>query len=119
MIDKIADYSTYVFIVIWSWKKVIKKEIIVTFIIRSIGQFSFFFTRDEMMLFYFPNLVEPLFLVFATVEFFKGKEFAAKWYKRNIVWIWLCILAYKFQDEWFTHVTNVDRTEFFKNIFKK
>jgi len=49
--------------------------------------------------------------------FFKGKEFTAKWYKKNIIWIWLFILAYKFQDEWFTHVSNVDRTDFFKGLF--
>ncbi|MBU1203205.1 hypothetical protein KKH39_04165 [Patescibacteria group bacterium] len=119
LIDKIADYTTYIFIVIWGWKRVIKKEVIVTFLIRTIGQFSFFFTRDEMMLFYFPNLVEPLFLIYATAELFKGREKTAQWYKKNIVWIWLFILAYKFQDEWFTHVANVDRTEFFKNLFKR
>ena len=58
LIDKIADYVTYIFILIWSWKRVIRKEILVTFLIRTIGQFAFFFTRDEMMLFYFPNLLE-------------------------------------------------------------
>ena len=119
LIDKIADYTTYIFIVIWSWKKTIRREIIAAFLIRTIGQFSFFMTRDEMMLFYFPNLVEPLFLIFASVEFFKGKDFAAKWYKKNIIWIWIFILAYKFQDEWFTHVSNLDRTEFFKGLFRR
>ena len=119
LIDKIADYVTYIFIVVWAWRRVIRKEAIITFLIRTVGQFSFFLTRDEMMLFYFPNLIEPLFLIYASVEIFKGKEKTALWYRANWWWIWLIVLTYKFQDEWFTHVANVDRTEFFKGLFKR
>jgi hypothetical protein len=119
LIDKIADYVTYICMVIWAYKNkaIIKRELLLVFILRSIGQFLFFFTRNELSLFFFPNLVEPLFLFFVTMIVFKGKDIAEKFYKKYLWIIWAIILIYKFQDEWFTHVSNLDRSDFLKSLF--
>lgn len=115
-IDKIADYVTYVFMLIVGWKWEIHKEIKATFALRTIGQALFFLTRDEKMFFYFPNFLEPLFLIYATLLFIKKKK-AYSIYRKYIAPIWIFILIYKFQDEYITHIANVDRTTFFKNLF--
>jgi hypothetical protein len=119
IIDKIADYVTYICMVIWAYKNkaIIKKEILIVFLLRTIGQFMFFITRNELSLFFFPNLVEPLFLFFVTMLIFRGKELTEKFYKKYIWIIWIVILIYKFQDEWFTHVSNLDRSDFLKSLF--
>ena len=116
-LDKAADWVTYLFIFIWGWRRPIRREITATFALRTVGQVLFFATQNEMMLFYFPNLLEPLFLVYVTMARFRGWEQAQAIYRAKLVWIWLFILIYKFQDEWFTHVVNVDRTEYFKALF--
>ena len=118
-LDKAADWIGYLFIFIWGWKRPIRREIAATFALRTIGQALFFATHNEMMLFYFPNLLEPLFLVYVTMARFRGWEQAQAIYRAKIVGIWIFILLYKFQDEWFTHVANVDRSEFFKALFSK
>lgn len=117
-IDKAADWTAYLFIFIWAWRRPIRREISATFALRTIGQALFFATDNEMMLFWFPNLEEPLFLVYVTIARFRGWDRAQAIYRARIVWIWLGILAYKFQDEWFTHVANVDRTEFLRGLLK-
>lgn len=116
-IDKLADYVTYIFMLIVGWKWPIHKEIKITFAIRTIGQVLFFVTRDELMFFFFPNLLEPLFLIYATLLMFKKKE-AYKIYRKYFKWIWAFILVYKFQDELITHVVNVDRSTLIKQIFR-
>lgn len=115
-IDKLADYVTYIFMLFAGWKWQIHKEIKITFALRSIGQVLFFLTRDEMMFFYFPNLLEPLFLIYATLLLIKKKK-AYEIYRKFILPIWLFIILYKFQDEWITHVGNVDRSTLIKRIF--
>jgi hypothetical protein len=117
-LDKAADWVTYLFIFLWAWRRPIRREITATFALRTVGQAMFFATHDEMMLFFFPNLLEPLFLVYVTIGRFRGGDRAQAIYRAKRVVIWLCILAYKFQDEWFTHVANVDRTEFLKGLFR-
>lgn len=118
-IDKFADYVTYVFMVVVGWKWFIKKEILVTFALRTVGQALFFITNNEIVFFYFPNFLEPLFLVYATMVFYYKKEKKAfEKYKKHRPLIWGLIFFYKMQDEYITHVGNVDRTEFIKGLFK-
>lgn len=117
-LDKAADWIGYLFIFIWGWKQPIRREITATFALRTVGQALFFATHNELMLFYFPNLLEPLFLVYVTVARFRGRDRVQAIYRARFRWIWLGILLYKFQDEWFTHVANVDRTEFVKALFR-
>ncbi len=116
-LDKAADWVGYLFIFIWGWKRPIRREITATFALRTVGQVLFFATHNELMLFYFPNLLEPLFLVYVTIARFRGQDRVQAIYRARLLWIWLGILVYKFQDEWFTHVANVDRTEYIKALF--
>ena len=116
-VDKAADWFTYLCIFVWGWKRPIRREIAVTFALRTVGQTLFFLTQREIVFFWFPNLLEPLFLVWISLARLKGADAVAGIYRRRWRWIWLGILLYKFQDEWFTHVANVDRTEFFRSIF--
>lgn len=115
-IDKLADYVTYVLMLIVGWKWEIHKEIKITFAIRTIGQVLFFLTRNELMFFFFPNYLEPVFLIYATLLFLK-KEKAYKIYKKYFKVIWIFILLYKLQDEAITHVINIDRSSLIKKIF--
>lgn len=117
-IDKAADWVGYLFIFVWGWRRSIRREITATFALRTVGQVLFFATHDEKMLFYFPNLLEPLFLVYVTIARFRGWGRVQAIYRARLVLIWLGILVYKFQDEWFTHVANVDRTDFLRGLLR-
>jgi hypothetical protein len=117
-IDKIADYVAYIFMVVWGWKTPIRKEIVATFLLRTVGQALFFITGDEIVFFYFPNFLEPLFLIYVSIVRFRGKERAYDIYRRYIWPIWIFILVYKMQDEYFTHVGNVDRSDFIRNLIE-
>ncbi len=117
-IDKIADWVTYVFMVVAAYKGGwhIKKWILGLFLFRSIGQLLFLITSDEILFFYFPNFLEPLFLIYATILFFKKertKEIFDKWRIPIII----CIVLYKMQDEYITHVGNVDRSDLISGWF--
>ncbi len=115
-IDKIADYVAYVFMFLWGWKQKIRREIAATFILRTVGQILFFVTNNEIVFFYFPNLLEPLFLIYVTIARVKGWDKVHEIYVRRAWPIWLFIFAYKLQDEYFTHVANIDRSEFFQRL---
>jgi hypothetical protein len=108
--DKLADYVAYVFMLIWGWR---------TPILRTVGQALFFATGNELALFFFPNLLEPLFLVYVTLARFKGVAAGDAAYARHRVLIWALICIYKFQDEWLTHVANVDRTSLVRSLFER
>jgi len=117
-IDKIADWATYVGMVFASWRLrwKIRKWIYGLFIFRSIGQIVFLLFGDERIFFIFPNFLEPLFLIYATVVLFK-KGSAYEFYLRHKIWIWLFIIIYKMQDEWITHIGNIDRSDILQSLF--
>lgn len=119
IVDKVADYWAYVFMLLWGWNQPIRREVALTFSLRTVGQMLFFATRNELALFYFPNLLEPLFLVYATMIRLAGSERAHDIYRRHIVLIWAGIMLYKLQDEWITHVANVDRTTLLKQLLDR
>ena len=114
-IDKSADWVTYVFMVVAAWRWPLRNWIIGLFVFRSIGQALFFITQNELMFFFFPNFLEPLFLAYATILHFKGDE-AFAFFKRNMVWILAIVILYKLQDEYVTHVGNIDRSELISRI---
>lgn len=116
LVDKAADYFAYVCMLIWGWRQPIRREIGATFALRTVGQALFFATRNELALFVFPNLLEPLFLVYATLGRFFGWERAQGVYRERWIVVWTGILAYKFQDEWLTHVANIDRSEALRRL---
>ena len=109
-IDKSADYVTYVCMVIAAWRWPQRRIIVALFAFRTIGQALFFITGDEIVFFLFPNFLEPLFLVYATILFLKGAD-APALFARHAIVIWTLVIAYKVQDEYVTHVGNVDRSE--------
>jgi len=115
-VDKSADWVTYVFMVVAAWRWPMRRVIIGLFVFRSIGQALFFLTEDEFVFFLFPNFLEPLFLVYATIAFFRRVD-APAFYHRHIIAIWVGVFLYKMQDEWITHVSNVDRTELIRGLF--
>ncbi len=98
------------------WQQPIRREITATFALRTIGQALFFTSRNELALFAFPNLLEPLFLVYVTIARFVGHERAYVVYRQKRALIWACILLYNFQDEWLTHVANIDRSEALRRL---
>jgi hypothetical protein len=116
LVDKAADYVTYVFMFLWGWRTPLRRAFTVTFLLRTVGQILFFATRNELALFFFPNLLEPLFLIYVTLGKLRGAAAAHDTYDRRRVVIWLFILVYKFQDEWITHVANVDRSHFVRSL---
>ncbi len=117
-IDKAADYVTYIFMVVSAWKGKwpILKWIIAFFVLRSVGQLLFFITNNEAIFFFFPNFLEPLFLIYATIRFFK-KEDAPEVFTKWRIPIAIFIFLYKMQDEYITHIGNIDRTELVQDMF--
>lgn len=115
-IDKAADYTTYVFMVVAAWRWPVRKWIIGLFVLRTVGQTAFFVTQNELMLLFFPNFLEPLFLVCATLLHLK----------RSVTWEHLtryryvygvAIFIYKMQDEVLTHLVDFDRSEAIGRLF--
>ncbi len=96
--------------VIAAWRWPLRRAVIALFALRSVGQALFFLTGDELVFLLFPNFLEPLFLAYASIAFLKRSE-APAFFERHAVAIWLVVVCYKLQDEYVTHVANVDRTE--------
>jgi len=121
-IDKIADWATYVGMAFaaWKWRWGIRRWIYGLFIFRSIGQLIFLITGNEQILFYFPNFLEPLFLIYATIFFLKKavESSAYVFYLKHKWTIWIFVVLYKMQDEYLTHIANTDRSDFIGNLFR-
>ena len=115
-VDKSADYVTYVCMVVAAWKWPLRRAVIALFAVRTVGQALFFITNNELVFFLFPNFLEPLFLVYATILFFK-RDAAPAFFARHAVVIWVLVIAYKLQDEFVTHVANIDRSELIGRLF--
>ena len=115
-IDKSADYVTYAFMVVAAWRWPLRRVIVALFALRTVGQALFFITSNEIVFFFFPNFLEPLFLVYATILFFKRSE-APAFFARYAIAIWVLVVVYKLQDEFITHVANVDRSELIAKLF--
>lgn len=108
-IDKIADWFSYIFMLLVGLRWNIKKTIIILFIYRTIGQTLFFLTRNELIFFYFQNLLEPLVMIYALFIFSRRSEGAAfETYKKHLRLIWAIIIGYKVWNEWYLHLANID-----------
>lgn len=119
-IDKIADWATYIGMLVaayrFAWS--IKRWVLVLFIYRSIGQVLFLVTGAEWWLFVFANFLEPLFLVYATARFFaKSEDRSAAWFLRHRTLIVVLVVLYKLQDEYITHIGNIDRSDLIGKLF--
>lgn len=114
LIDKFADYISYIFMVVAGWKWRIRNTLLVLFVYRTIGQALFFVTGNEIYFFYFQNFLEPLMLIYTLFLFRTGAEHTAyKIYKKNIAKVWMIILVYKMWNEWYLHFANIDLSTIF------
>ena len=125
-LDKVTDWVTYVAIVVVAYRDVwpIRRLMLGLFVFRSVGQVGFLLTGNELLLALFPNFLEPLFLVTATIlAFERVVRRAPDWRDRGFAVLrryrWLIgglIVIYKLQDEYFTHVANIDRSDFLRDL---
>lgn len=125
-VDKLSDWATYVAIVVVAYRNAwpTKRLMLGLFLFRSVGQAGFLLTGNELLLAVFPNFLEPVFLV--TVSILAWERVIRRlpdWQGRGFGVLhryrWLIgtlIVIYKLQDEYFTHVANVDRSEFFQRL---
>lgn len=116
-IDKIADLFSYFFMLFLGIRFRIKNTIIVLFVYRLIGQIMFFTTRNELVFFFFQNLLEPLLLIYTIFLFkFKSDEKAYAFYRKHIILVWIIVLCYKIWNEWYLHYANIDLSTLFFGI---
>lgn len=126
-VDKITDWVTYVAIVVLAYRNAwpTKRLMLGLFLFRSIGQAGFLLTGNELLLAFFPNFLEPLFLVTATIlAWERAVRHVSDWKERGFAILhrhrWLIgtlIVIYKLQDEYVTHVGNIDRSDFVQQLF--
>ncbi len=117
-IDKFADLFSYCIMLVVGLKWSIKRTIVLLFSYRLVGQALFFLSRNEMMFFYFQNLLEPLVMVYALL-LFRNKwndEKAYKSYKKHLILIWIVIVGYKIWNEWYLHFANIDLSTMFFGV---
>jgi hypothetical protein len=126
-VDKLSDWVTYVAIVVVAYRNEwpTRRLMLGLFVFRSIGQLGFLLTGNELLLAIFPNFLEPLFLVTASILAWERViRRLPDWQERGFGnlrrhrWvIGTLIVIYKLQDEYFTHVANIDRSELFQRLF--
>jgi hypothetical protein len=120
-VDKITDWVTYLAIVVVAVRDAwpTRRLMIGLFIFRTIGQVGFLVTGNELMLALFPNFLEPLFLVTASIlAYDRAIRGHADWQERGFAvlrrhgwWIGTVIVVYKLVDEYVTHIGNIDRSD--------
>lgn len=109
-IDKVADYFTYIVMLLVGRKWPIGKTILALFLLRTIGQALFFATGNEAVFFFFPNFLEPLFMAYSLLMF-KYQGQAHTKYRQHFWLIWAIIVPYKIWNEWNTHIANIELSE--------
>ena len=128
-LDKVTDWVTYVAIVVVAYRNQwpIRRLMLGLFLFRSVGQVSFLVTGNELFLALFPNFLEPLFLVTASIlAWERVVRHLPDWQERGFAVLarykWLIgtiIVIYKLQDEYITHVGNIDRSELFQQLLDR
>lgn len=128
-VDKITDWVTYVAIVVVAYRNEwpTRRLMLGLFLFRSIGQVGFLVTGNELLLAVFPNFLEPLFLVTVSIRAWQRTvRHRPDWRARTFGilhrhrWvIGTLIVVYKLQDEYFTHVANIDRSEFVQQLLER
>jgi hypothetical protein len=125
-VDKITDWVTYVAIVAFAYRNAwpTRRLMLGLFVFRSVGQITFLVTGNELVLAFFPNFLEPLFLVTITILTIERViRHAPDWRERGFAILfryrWLIggvIVVYKVIDEWITHIGNIDRSELLQRL---
>lgn len=116
--DKFFDWLAYVGMALAAWRFQwgLRKWMYGFFALRTVGQALFFITGDTTYFFFFPNFLEPLFLIYSAIFFFKGSEEAKAYavYLKYRWYIWIFVIVYKMQEEFITHIAEVDRLDFIR-----
>lgn len=108
-LDKSTDLISYIFMLILAWRWSIKKTAIILFTYRNIGQILFFITKNEIVFFYFQNLLEPLLLIYVLLIFkHKNEKLAYFTYRKHLILVWTIVVGYKLWNEWYLHFANID-----------
>lgn len=125
-VDKVADWVTYVAIVAVAYRNrwPIARLVLALFALRSVGQVLFLVTGEELVLAAFPNFLEPLFLMTASILAWERAvrrrpdwQAAGFAFLRRHRWpIGILIVVYKLVDEYLTHVGNIDRSELLRRL---
>jgi hypothetical protein len=126
LLDKSTDWLTYGAMVIVGFRArwPIRWLLLGLFAFRSIGQVAFLVTQDETVLALFPNFLEPVFLLTATLLAWNREvRHRADWRERTFAtlhrhrWVLgLLIVLYKLADEWITHIGNIDRSDLVRRL---
>ena len=114
-IDKIADYATYIVMLVVGLKWKVRKTILALFAVRTVGQALFFATGNETIFFFFPNFLEPFFMAYSFLMW-KFKAQKHERYLRHRFLIWGVIVPYKMWNEWNTHIANIELSDVFFNL---
>jgi hypothetical protein len=110
--DKAADWVTYAAMFFAGRRWEIGRAITVLFALRSVGQILYFATGNDLFFFFFPNLLEPLFLIYSLLRF-RDERTAHERYRRHRLLVWSIVVVYKMWNEWNIHVARIDLSEFF------
>lgn len=110
--DKAADWVTYIAMFFAGQRWEIRRTITVLFIVRSVGQFAYFATGNDLVFVFFPNFLEPLFLIYSLLRF-RDERTAYERYRRHWRLVWGIVIVYKMWNEWSLHVARIDLSEFF------
>lgn len=117
LLDKSADYVSYVMMLALAWRWRIRKEALYLFIYRTIGQILFFATGNEIALFYFQNFLEPLIMSYTLLLVrLKSEENAYAFYRKHLIVMWTIIVLYKLWNEYMLHFANIDLSAFLFGI---
>ncbi len=108
--DKLADWFTYLMMLLVGRKWRIRRTIVFLFIFRTVGQMVYFITRRDEVFFFFPNFLEPLFMLYSLLIFINRKQ-AYRRYRKYLLPFWTVIAAYKMWNEWNTHIAKNDLSQ--------
>ncbi len=110
--DKAADWVTYVAMFLAGWRWEIRRTIAVLFVLLSVGQLAYFATGRDIVFIFFPNFLEPLFMIYSLLVF-RDEGKAHERYRRHWLLIWSIVVVYKMWNEWNIHVARIDLSQLF------
>ena len=111
--DKGLDFYWYCWIILYVVVNHIHYQavFIALFILRTIGQVLFFFTRKRILFFIFPNIFEIFFLYYLTVTFFNPNSLYL--YPPYILVAFSGIIIFVLIREYLLHIHNINMSNFF------
>ena len=117
LIDKGADWFTYIGMLFAARQWQISRTVVVLFVFRSRRPAALLHhgCGDRVLL--VPELPGAAVPDLRDHPPFQAGRRGADIYMRHRAGIWVFVVLYKLQDEWVTHVGNIDRTELITDLF--